>query len=198
MVQCTKDGGKIINPVDKDVLFTIMVTFSLESGLMENVMDKVITTTWMELSTQVIGKMINNTVWVLRPGLIIPSMMVSTKKERNMDKVNSYGLMAAVITVRCLRMTFMVLESTTGQMADNMKETGLTEKCKDKENILGLMEDHILETIMMISNKEKAHFHGQMAGITLVAGHLERKMDKEPLLMQMERQSTAFGSLVRD
>ena len=198
MVQCTKDGGKIINPVDKDVLFTIMVTFSLESGLMENVMDKVITTTWMELSTQVIGKMINNTVWVLRPGLIIPSMMASTKKERNMDKVNSYGLMAAVITVRCLRMTFMVLESTTGQMADNTKETGLTEKCKDKENILGLMEDHILETIMMISNKEKAHFHGQMAGITLVAGHLERKMDKEPLLMQMERQSTAFGSLVRD
>jgi len=198
MVQCTKDGGKIISPVDKDVLFTIMVTFSLESGLMENVMDKVITTTWMELSTQVIGKMINNTVWVLRPGLIIPSMMASTKKERNMDKVNSHGLMAAVITVRCLRMTFMVLESTTGQMADNTKETGLTAKCKDKENILGLMEDHILETIMMISNKEKAHFHGQMAGITLAAGHLERKMDKEPLLMQMERQSTAFGSLVRD
>ena len=198
MVQCTKDGGKIISPVDKDVLFTIMVTFSLESGLMENVMDKVITTTWMELSTQVIGKMINNTVWVLRPGLIIPSMMASTKKERNMDKVNSHGLMAAVITVRCLRMTFMVLESTTGQMADNTKETGLTAKCKDKENILGLMEDHILETIMMISSKEKAHFHGQMAGITLAAGHLERKMDKEPLLMQMERQSTAFGSLVRD
>jgi len=97
MVQCTKDGGKIINPVDKDVLFTIMVTFSLESGLMENVMDKVITTTWMELSTQVIGKMINNTVWVLRPGMIILSMMANTKKERNMDKVNSHGLTAAVI-----------------------------------------------------------------------------------------------------
>ena len=137
-------------------------------------------------------------VWVLRPGLIIPSMMVSTKKERNMDKVNSHGLMAAVIMVRCLRMTFTVMESTTGQMADNTKETGLTAKCKDKENILGLMEDHILETIMMISNKVKAHFHGQMAEITLAAGHLERKMDKEPLLMQMERQSTAFGSLVRD
>jgi hypothetical protein len=120
MDQCTKDGGEIIKPTEKVVLFTLMVTCMMVCGLMIKLMAMVSTAIWMELSTKVIGKRINNTDKVLKPGPMVPNMMVSTYMERNMDKADSHGLTEVHILDNLKKITFKVMEHTTGLMADSL------------------------------------------------------------------------------
>jgi len=120
MVQCTKVGGEIIKPMEKVVSFTLMVMYMMACGLMTRHMAMVFIAIWTELSTKVTGKRINNTDKVLRPGQMVPSMMVSTYMERSMDKVDSHGLMEAHTLVNLKKITFRVMEHTIGLMVDNL------------------------------------------------------------------------------
>jgi len=114
-----KDGGEIIRPMEKDVLFMLMVTCMTVCGLTIRHMVTVFTAIWMVLNTKVIGKRINNTDKVLKPGPMVPNMMVSTYMEKNMDKVDLHGLTEALILDNSKKITFRVMEHTIGPMADN-------------------------------------------------------------------------------
>merc|ERR1712086_208497 len=134
-----KDGGEIIRPTERVVLFMLMVTCMTVCGLMIRHMAMVFTAIWMELNTKEIGKRINNMDRVLKPGLMVPSMMVNMYMERSMDKVDSLGLMEAHILDNSKKITFKVTEHTTGLMADNLSDPGSIIKWKVMVHSPGLM-----------------------------------------------------------
>jgi len=73
---------------------------------------------------KVIGKRINNTDRVLRPGQMVPNMMVNMFMERNTDKEDSLGLMEAHILDNLKKITFKVTVPTTGLMVDSSLDHG--------------------------------------------------------------------------
>jgi hypothetical protein len=50
----------------------------------------------------------------------VPNMMVSTYMERNMDKADSHGLTEVHILDNLKKITFKVMEHTTGLMVDSL------------------------------------------------------------------------------
>ena len=193
-----KDGGEIIRPMEKVVLFTQMVTCTMVCGLMIRHMAMVFTVIWTELSTRVIGKKINNTDRVLRPGPMVPSMMVSTYMEKSMDKEDSHGLMEAHILDNSKKITFKVMEHTTGLMADSSLDPGSIIKWKVTVHSLGLMVENTKEIMQMIKRKVKVLSTGQMAGSMKVAGKTENSMAMEITLQPVARLNKEDGKKERD
>lgn len=70
------------------------------------------------------GKMIYNMDKVLKSGPMVLFMMENTKKERSMEKVNSYGLMDLSMKANFLKTIFTVKESTNGRMVATTTENG--------------------------------------------------------------------------
>jgi hypothetical protein len=98
MDPCMKDGGWIIKPMEKEDLFMPMVMYMMVNGLMIKLMDSVSIAILMEPSMRATGKKISNMEMDLRPGQMVQDMKVNMFKEKNMAKVNSLGLMAALTT----------------------------------------------------------------------------------------------------
>ncbi len=81
MVQCTKAIGNMINKMEKDGSFILMVMFLWEIGLMKLQMAlEFIFTSQMGQDTKGSGLMINSMVWVKKHGLIILFIKVITSK----------------------------------------------------------------------------------------------------------------------
>jgi len=198
MVQCMKVGGEIIRPTERVVLFMLMVTCMMVCGLMIRHMAMVFTAIWMELNTKEIGKRINNMDRVLKPGPMVPSMMVNMYMERSMDKVDSLGLMEAHISDNSKKITFKVTEHTTGLTADNLSDPGSIIKWKVMVHSLGLMEENTKEIMQMIKKKVKVLSTGQMAGSMKVAGKTESSMVKEITLQPVARSNKEDGKKERD
>lgn len=70
------------------------------------------------------GKRINNMVWVLRHGQMVPSSKDNMFKERSMVKELSLGLMDLPIPDNSLRTTFREMESIIGLMEENSMDHG--------------------------------------------------------------------------
>ena len=97
MDQCMKDGGWKIKPTAKEDSFMLTVMSMMDNGLMIKLTDLVFTAILMEPNTRAIGKKINNTEMDSKPGQMVQDMKVNMFKERNMERVNSLGLMVALI-----------------------------------------------------------------------------------------------------
>jgi hypothetical protein len=110
-----------------------------EIGTMIRPMGGEHTFTWMVLNIMVIGKKINNTVMVLKHGLMVLSMRAIMNMGKSMGPVLSNGLMGPCISENSIIITSMVRESTPGVMGVNMKENGATTKCMERVLLRGLM-----------------------------------------------------------
>jgi len=62
MVPCTRDGGRIIKPMERVDLFMPMEMYMMANGSMTKPMDLVFIAIWMELNMKVIGRRTNNMV----------------------------------------------------------------------------------------------------------------------------------------
>lgn len=92
-----KVGGKITKPTAKVDSSMPMEMSMMDNGLMIKLTDLVFTAILMEPNTRAIGKKINNTEMDSKPGQMVQDMKVNMFKERNMERVNSLGLMVALI-----------------------------------------------------------------------------------------------------
>jgi hypothetical protein len=99
-----------------------------ENGLKIKLMVTVFTLISMAVDTRVSGFKTNNTDSVLSNGLMAQNMRVSTSKEWNMAKENSFGL-TRVHTMEIFSKTIsMVRVNTSGQMEEFTMGNGLTIK----------------------------------------------------------------------
>jgi hypothetical protein len=83
MVLFTKDSGNLERLMDKVNFTTLMVTSMRENGLMIKLMAMAPTLMQMALNMSDSGETINNTVLVLKLGLMEQSMKETTQKERS-------------------------------------------------------------------------------------------------------------------
>lgn len=83
MVLAMKDNGKIIEHMEKESSFILMVMSMMENGLMTKQMDMVSIIILMEHSMKVTGEMIFNMVKEKNLGLMVLFTRVNTLEERN-------------------------------------------------------------------------------------------------------------------
>lgn len=88
MGRSMKETGRMIKLMAKESSTMLMEMFMMESGETIRRMEKEPIHMQMELLIKVIGLMTNRTVMGLRPGLMEPDTKGTTKKVRNMGKVN--------------------------------------------------------------------------------------------------------------
>lgn len=121
---CTKDGGWKTKLMEKVDLSMLMETFTMDNGSTIKLMDLVFIAISMELSMKDIGKKINSTDKDLRPGLTVLDMKDSTFRAKNTEKVDSLGLMAALITANLSKTILKETESTIGLTAESIMDCG--------------------------------------------------------------------------
>jgi len=85
MEVCTRVGGWIIKPTEKEDLFALTEISTTDSGSTTKLMASVSTAIMMELSTKVIGRRINSTEKDYRPGPMFLSIKEIMSKERSME-----------------------------------------------------------------------------------------------------------------
>ena len=76
------------------------------------------------------------------------------------------------------KITFTVMVSTFGQMAESTMANGLTTKWKVREPLLGAMVVHISVNIRMTKSMDKVHSNGLMVESTSESGLKESNMVK--------------------
>lgn len=105
---------------------------------------------WMELFIQVIGKMINNMVSESKHGLTAPNMKDYTRKERNMDKGNFFGLTDLNFLVNSKIIISMVKALMNGATGENILEHGRIIRWTARVSSPGVMAENISDPIWMI------------------------------------------------
>lgn len=90
----TKATGRTIRQMAEEDLFMLMEMFTTENGKTTRLMALVFTITLMELDTKVNGLKTNSTVRVRKSGQTTLATRAITRKVRNTDTANSFGLMA--------------------------------------------------------------------------------------------------------
>jgi hypothetical protein len=98
----------------------------------------------------VIGEKINNMDLVLKNGLMVPVIRVTTSKVKSMARASLCGQMVAPLMEIFLTIILKAEVSTNGLMAEFLTENGKTIKCKDMGLSLGPMAGNMLANIMMI------------------------------------------------
>lgn len=121
---CMKDGGWRTKLMEKVDLSMLMETFTMDNGLTIKLMDLVFIAISMEPSMKDIGKKINSTDKDLKPGLTVLDMKDSTFRAKNTEKVDSLGLMAALITANSSKTILKETESTIGLTAESIMVCG--------------------------------------------------------------------------
>ena len=124
MDQCMRAGGKIIRLMAREDLSMLMVMFMMGNGSMIRHMDSESTAILTVPNMRATGKKINNTVMVLRHGLMVLDMKANIFKERSMDTEDSHGLTEALITESSSKTTFKEKEYITGLTRENMMALG--------------------------------------------------------------------------
>ena len=111
-------GGAKIKLMERDGSSMLMVMYMTERGSMIRLMVMVSIAIWMGLNTKVIGRKISSMVKVLRHGQMEPNTMEPISMERNMEQVDSHGLMEALTLETLKTITFRVMELTIGLMVE--------------------------------------------------------------------------------
>ena len=147
---------------------------------------------------KVIGRKTSSMETGLRLGPMVLAIMANTCKERNTAKVNSRGLMVALIMASLLRITYRVKESIIGPMVDNTMVNGSITRWKAMECSLGLTVDAMKAPTSTTRKKEMAISTGPMAANMRVAGRMESSMVLVLIRPRVVRLSRASGLMVRD
>ena len=157
----------------------LMVMFTMETGktIKPMVMDS--TTTLMEPDMKVTGTKINNMVKERRFGPIMLAMRASTKMERNMEEVSSYGPMVQLTLEISLRTIFTAWEFILGRTEGNMMVNGRTTRWTAKVYLPGLMEENMKDNMLTIRKKDKEYSRGQTDASTMVTGRTESNTARE-------------------
>jgi hypothetical protein len=109
---------------------------------------------------------------------MVLAMKETMNMEKNMEPVLSNGLMDLCTLENFITTTFMVKESTLGQMVANMKENGEVIKCTERAHSLGQMAGSMLVNMLMIKNKVMVNLFGLMADPTKETGSMVNSMEK--------------------
>lgn len=115
-----------------------------ESGRMTRLMAEESTLMLMAADMKENGLRISSTDLVLKDGLMVHHMKVSTCKERSMEKESSHGLTTAPTLVTSMITTFTEQESMSGLMVASSLENGVTTRWKDMAHSHGLMDVNTL------------------------------------------------------
>ena len=116
-----KVNGKMINLMEEEDSFMLMVTFMKVNGSMIKHKEEASMNIMMVLNTWVIGKMIDSMVMVLRLGLIMLDMKEIMIKVRNTELELLNGLMGPFILVSSLIIISMGKVYTPGGIKENTK-----------------------------------------------------------------------------
>lgn len=127
-----------------------MGMFMKESGKMIRLMEREFTLMLMVLAMRVNGLKINNTVLVLRDGLMELPMKVNIHKERSTEKESLLGLTIVLTPENSLTITSMDLVSMNGLMEESILETGKTIRWRVMELSRGQMAENMLANMLMI------------------------------------------------
>ena len=122
----TRVSGKTIKLMGRGYFTTWMETFSRVIGRTTKQTDMGFISTQMELVTRATGTMICSMVTVLRLGLMVLNMKVTTSRGKSREMVLTPGQTEQFTQVNGLTTLLMDLESTPGAMVEPMKENGKT------------------------------------------------------------------------
>ena len=123
-VASTKDTGKMIWPMEREDLSMQTARSTKECGKMIKLMDLEHTLTKTVPSTQGSGIQTNSTESVLKPGLMVPSIVDPTTKERSMERDSSSGQTSHLTTEISKTIISRVKASTSGLMVVSITATG--------------------------------------------------------------------------
>ena len=109
-----------------------------------------------------------------------------------MDKVNSFGLIKALIMEISSKTIFTDKVSINGLMVVSTTVSGLITKWKDKVLSLGATAEDMKETIRIIRSMVMELLSGQTAENILVIGAKENNMEKE-FISKKEKRDKVSG-----
>jgi len=125
------------------------------------------------------GTRISNMDTVLKYDPMVQSMKVIMKWAENKERVILNGLMVVHMKEISIIIIFMVLGFMNGLTGEDIRESGETTRCMERENLLGQMEENMLEIILTIKNKVMESLLGLMAENIKDFGKMGNNMEKE-------------------
>ena len=114
-----------------------------------------------------------------RYGPTVANTKATTKKERSMAEVYTYGKTAPCMTAIGSRTELRDMANTSGKMAVNTSENGKIITCTAKEFTPGLMAGGTRENMKWTKSTAMASTSGLMEDNMRAIGSTESSMDKE-------------------
>lgn len=149
----------------------------------------------MELNTKVIGKMTYSTEMVKKSGKMDQAMKAHTKKDSNMVKENTNGMMVQDTMVSGPIIKSTVMEFIFGLMADDMKDTGKIIIWMDAVYTPGKMDVAMKVNIRMIRSTDSVYTLGQMADSIMACGKMVNNMEKASIFFQQVYKDAVNGKM---
>lgn len=135
---------------------------------------------------------------VKRHGLMLVSIKVSIKTERNMVWEPTYGPMAHHMLEIGWPIRLMVKESIDGWMEESTMENGQIITCMDMVFILGKTDVSTKVNISKIKSMVREHIPGQMVAPIQVDGNTDVNMVRGHTNCPLEPNVKVFGSKAND
>ena len=154
----------MVKLMEKVASSTLMEIFIKESGKTIKPMVSVFTDILMVQSTEATGSKINSMEKELKPGLTSLNMRVTLLMEQSMAQESSLGLMVQVTKVNLSSIILVGMVNIDGVTRDAIKVLGKIIRCTAVENSRGPMAANTWVTIMRTKKKVKGHLSGQMGG----------------------------------
>lgn len=171
----------------------LMVMFMMDLGKMIKLKVKVDMCIMTEHAIRVIGNKTNNTVRVMKLGLMVLHLKVITLKVKNMDRVSLFGQIRVNMMANFLKTIFMEKVFTLGAIIESFKVIGLTIRWRVMVFSLGLIIVNTKDNTLMIRSKEREHLLGQMEESISVNGITESKMVKVNTHHNQVKPKKVFG-----
>ena len=114
---------------------------------------------------------------------------------KNREKEHLLGLMEARIKEIFMKTIFMVGVFIVGLMEEYITGLGNAIKCMDMESSRGPMVENMKESMLMTKNKEKECFNGLMEGSILVVGIMGNNMVREFIFLRVVMKEKESGRL---
>lgn len=115
------------------------------------------------------------------------------KQAKNTEVVNLNGMTVPDMLVSFAIITFTVMDTTCGPMADSTSVNGQQTKCMAMAYFHGQMEKDMKDNIIRIKRKATAYFTGQMEASTREAGKMASSMVPVPTHRAMAYSASGHG-----
>mmetsp|Transcript_42672 Transcript_42672/g.30779 ORF Transcript_42672/g.30779 Transcript_42672/m.30779 type:complete len:211 (+) Transcript_42672:339-971(+) len=195
MAPSMKATGRIIKLTDWVNSGTQTAMYLMDSGKKTRHTVTVFTLTSMELNTKVIGRMTCNMERVKRSGKMDQAMKVHTKKDSNMDQVNTNGTTDLDMMVSGPIIKSTVMEFIFGLMADDMKDIGRIIIWMVAVYTPGKTDVATKVNIRTIRSTASVFTHGQTADSIMACGKTVNNMAKESIFFQQVYKDVVNGKM---